>query len=212
MKILITRPEPDASILAKNLIEAGHEVVNLPLLQITLQAQEIVNQGQQFIFVSKNAVRGMRNLAELKDRPVFAMGPGTAELLESAGLEAIYPHTLEGSQAFLQLPALQQIEGQRFTIICGSAARPELSAGLIARGALVDSVSVYVSQRQILSPAQQQLVQAEYDLVIVTSLEALRYACELGIRRDASISVLSENMLKCAQDYGFSRILKNGSV
>ncbi len=208
MNILITRPEPEASRLAHALTQAGHEVVNLPLLNIEVQAGELDLAHRDFIFVSKNAVRGVKNLAGLQGKTVFAVGPGTARLLLNEGIEVIYPQTAGGAEALLALPELQQVQGRHFIVVCGDQARTEIAETLTRRGAQVEAVCVYTSHRQLLSPAQRLLLQQPYDLVVMTSLDALRYAIECGISPHAQLTLLSQNMLQCAQDYGFMRFVK----
>ncbi len=209
MKILITRPEPEASVLAHSLRAEGHEVVVLPLLQIQLLAKsEVPVLGEKLIFVSKNAVCGFQYWALCQGKTLFAMGPGTAGLLRERGLEVVYPQTAGGTEALLSMPDLQDLRGQKWTVIAGRPGRPDLQLALQARGAEVHCHEVYVTRRIPLDAGQRQQLQDQYDLVIITSLDALRYACESGLRSDLKISILSQNMLKYAESHGFQQFLK----
>ncbi|MCX7122945.1 MAG: uroporphyrinogen-III synthase [Gammaproteobacteria bacterium] len=209
MKILVTRPEPEASELANALIDAGHQVVHLPLIQIQFLEWASPPLSQNLIFVSKNAVRGfLRQSMALKGKKIFAMGPGSADLLQAQADEVIYPKSAGGSAVFLDLPELQEVKGQHFTVVSASLGREEIMEGLLARGAQVSRLGVYAATRTLLDQHQKALLREHYDLAIITSLDALRYACEQGLSREIKISILSGNMLKYAEAYGVRNFLK----
>ena len=203
MKILVTRPEPEATELARTLSEAGHQVVKLPLLQIELLEVSLPVLSQNLIFVSKNAVRGFfKNAGDAKGKTLFAVGPGTANLLQAKGFTVLYPDSTEGSKALLALPALQNVQDQTFILVSGTNGREDISEGLCARGAQVERCCVYTSTRIPLDDAQITLLRAPYDQVIITSLDALRYACECGISAESTILVMSSAMLAYARGSG----------
>ncbi len=206
--VLVARPEPEATELEQVLIQAGYAVVKQPLLQIQFLEYAESDLADHLIFVSKNAVRGFRHWSQCEGKAIFAMGPGTAELIADQGFASIFPKNAAGRGEFLMLPELNHLEGQRFTLVCGQDGSAELLLKLQARGASVKRLFVYQAQRCVLSPAERQRFQQHYDAVIVTSLEALRYACDLGLPSENRVSILSENMLKYAREYGFKHFLQ----
>lgn len=95
MRLLVTRPEPDATALARRLQAAGHEAIVEPLLAVVpapeLTALEL-SGAQALLVTSRNALRALdaaglsgtaRNLA------VIAVGPGTAEAAREAGFAEV---------------------------------------------------------------------------------------------------------------------------
>jgi uroporphyrinogen-III synthase len=90
MHILVTRPEPDASELKVPLEAMGHTVTVEPLLQIELMRIEsnAFEGAQAVVATSRNGLRALAESparpAALK-RPIFTVGPGTAELARALG-------------------------------------------------------------------------------------------------------------------------------
>jgi uroporphyrinogen-III synthase len=249
MKILVTRPEPEATLLATALHRAGHEVVVAPLFDIilldssALRAAFLVQsaalkRNKRLIFVSKNAVRGfVKSFKEgirldprvreddtdvreddtdivddatgfAVDTTAFAVGPGTAQLLESYGIHAIAPSSAEGSEALLALPELQCVSGQHFVVVAGKEGRQKIHTILRERGATVENLIVYAAEPRNLSSSEHEAFKAEYDLAIITSPRALERAVVLGLKPSTRLSVLSENMLNLALQFGFSSFLR----
>lgn len=95
MRLLVTRPEPDAQALAERLATLGHETVVEPLMHIEFPIEgALPSQAiQAVIATSRNGVRAlMRNPAcdALATKPVFAVGPATAECCKQAGFQTIH--------------------------------------------------------------------------------------------------------------------------
>jgi uroporphyrinogen-III synthase len=82
MRILVTRPEPDASREAEALAARGHEAVLAPLLNIEF-ARDVslyLTGAQALIVTSRNALRALSSRRELEDArklPLFAVGEAT---------------------------------------------------------------------------------------------------------------------------------------
>lgn len=100
MRLLVTRPEPDASALARALAELGHEAELSPLFETEFVATAPlpIEGVQAVIATSRNAVRAMqrdKNFETLKKLPLFAVGTATAQLAEEFGFENI--HVGEGT-------------------------------------------------------------------------------------------------------------------
>src|SRR5262245_44640039 len=84
MRLLVTRPEPDALKLGALLEEAGHEATIEPLLSVSFEGGEPIELegAQALIATSRNALRALKDspaqLAEAKGLPLFAVGKATA--------------------------------------------------------------------------------------------------------------------------------------
>lgn len=83
MRLLVTRPEPDASLEAEKLAARGHEAVVAPLLVIEVTSGVKLNlEGvQASIVTSRNALRALaahRQRGEAVKLPLFAVGQASA--------------------------------------------------------------------------------------------------------------------------------------
>jgi uroporphyrinogen-III synthase len=91
MRIIITRPEEDASPLAAKLKNLGHEAIILPLIKIVArQGYEIPKRNYQYIcLTSANGVRVIDDVSELQNIPVIAVGPQSMLAAEAKGFSHI---------------------------------------------------------------------------------------------------------------------------
>lgn len=94
MRLLITRPEPDALRLRALLEQAGHEAVVEPLLSLSFDDAEPVEleDAQALIATSRNALRALRAtpvLAEARRLPLFAVGKATAAEARTLGFATV---------------------------------------------------------------------------------------------------------------------------
>jgi uroporphyrinogen-III synthase len=83
MRLLITRPEPDALKLAGVLEELGHEATVEPLLSVTFEDTDPIeiDGAQALVATSRNGLRALKASAALtaaRELPLFAVGRGTA--------------------------------------------------------------------------------------------------------------------------------------
>lgn len=194
LHVLNTRPQQQAAGLSVALREAGARVSELPLIEIVprvLSAEEErllldLDRFDGVFFVSANAARlGLDAVAGCWPQwpyrlPVYAVGRGTAAVLEEAGLHVIVPAQAD-SEGLLALPALAHVEGQRFLMFRGDTGRELLRDTLVARGATVHVLSLY--QRAM--PAQagvawQALAELAPQVVVLTSPDALRHWQQLA--------------------------------
>lgn len=94
MRVLVTRPEPDASRTAEALAERGHEPVVAPML-VPVYEREValpVEGVAAVLMTSANAARavaGRPEMATLASLPVLAVGEATARAAAEAGFSAV---------------------------------------------------------------------------------------------------------------------------
>jgi uroporphyrinogen-III synthase len=94
MRILVTRPEPDAKRQAERLMQLGHETLLTPLLRIEFLPSvplELDGVGA-LIVTSRNALRALEahpQRGEAVQRPLYAVGDATAELARELGFSDI---------------------------------------------------------------------------------------------------------------------------
>ena len=86
MRLLITRPQPDADELAAELERRGHRCLVAPLMTIVPTVSDLPLGGvQALLLTSRNGVRALAAASARRDVPVLAVGPGTAAAAEDAG-------------------------------------------------------------------------------------------------------------------------------
>ena len=94
MRLLVTRPEPDALKLRAALEEHGHEATVEPLLSVSFEdADAIELEGvQALIATSRNALRALKThplRGEARKLPLFAVGRATAAEARALGFEMV---------------------------------------------------------------------------------------------------------------------------
>lgn len=90
--VLITRPEPSASVTAAKLAALGYSPVSLPLSRTVSLEFSIANQSFDALAVtSANAFRHVQDelLQPYKLLPLFAVGEGTARAAIAAGFDQV---------------------------------------------------------------------------------------------------------------------------
>jgi uroporphyrinogen-III synthase len=95
MRLLVTRPMPDAVRQAERLKALGHEVFPAPMLEVQFldTALPSLTVMQALIATSRNALRALeagRKLADAHKLPLFAVGKATAELARDLGFREVY--------------------------------------------------------------------------------------------------------------------------
>lgn len=101
LKVLVTRPVAQARALSDALRAEGFEVVEQPLLEIEPLSDEPIDvAGYDYVVVtSSNGARELARRASGRPARIAAIGPGTADALELAGMRAdlvAATHTQEG--------------------------------------------------------------------------------------------------------------------
>lgn len=147
MRLLVTRPEPDAARTAAKLSALGHEVLVQPLLTIafTSPPDDVPTPGG-ILVTSQNAVRALERWPQSRDWrdvPVFPAGPATARSLAAAGFRDVRTGARDaGSLADVVLGTFPPNQGP----LLYPAARDRagaLAGGLMARGYDVRAIEAY---------------------------------------------------------------------
>jgi uroporphyrinogen-III synthase len=90
MRVLVTRPEPEASELRVRLEQMGHTVTLAPIMQIDLfpPAADVLAGAQALLATSRNALKALAlspALPQALATTLFAVGPATAEAARAMG-------------------------------------------------------------------------------------------------------------------------------
>src|SRR4051812_25250109 len=92
MRLLVTRPEPDATRTAQVLRAQGHEVLVAPLLSTQTIEAEFAGPYAAVLMTSANAARALSEhprAAELSELPAFTVGARSAEAARAAGFAEV---------------------------------------------------------------------------------------------------------------------------
>jgi uroporphyrinogen-III synthase len=176
MRLLVTRPEPDALRLAAVLEEAGHEAVIEPLLGVSFEGGDPVELegAQALIATSRNALRALKAgpaLAEARSLPLFAVGKATAAAARALGFEVVV--TGAGTAAELVghiVSALDPAAGL-LVHLAGATLATDLMGELEGHGFRVLQPVVYrmLPATTFADSTVEQLAEGEIDGVILMS-------------------------------------------
>lgn len=191
--VLLTRSAEDNQRLAVRLQQLGITARSLPLLQIepqpeTPQQRSLMLDLDRYhavMVVSPIAARlGLERLDHYWPQPPlgiewFAVGAGTAAVLQEYGLPVAFPQDGQDSEALLRLPAWERLLGQpdlRVLIWRGVGGRPYFSTTIREAGGRVDLLELY--ERGMPATLEQDLAVAMQDGcrgAVVLSGQALQH-------------------------------------
>jgi uroporphyrinogen-III synthase len=176
LRVIITRPQPQAETWAAHLHTLGATTTIVPVLALeaVAEAEEIqavkntildFDHYHKAIFVSLNAVEfGLRWLENYWPQlpqgiEYYAVGETTVRYLQEAGLPvSALTAAMTGpmnSERLLEAPELQQVQDQKIVIFRGCGGRGKMAEVLSARGAQVHYCELY--HRRIPPAAAEQL-------------------------------------------------------
>ncbi|WP_394753365.1 uroporphyrinogen-III synthase [Crenothrix sp.] len=227
-RILVTRPVDQANKLSELIAEHGGEAICLPTVAIVEHEDRVniqkkmanLSEFQWLVFISANAVNfavkaNSGKIPHNHSLGVVAIGPATAQALQSAGMAVdLMPTELHSSEALLAMPQMQAIDGQCFLIVRGSGGREDLASSLRARGAKVNYLEVYnrIIPRVDNSYVLALLTTNTLDVVTATSVEILQnLVVIIGAEAHQQLLkvplvVMSERIRCVAVEMGFERV------
>lgn len=102
MRVLITRPEREATALATALIERGHAPVIAPLFRLEIlrpppDFADALAACQTVLLTSANGARALAEASEQRGKPILAVGDTTASTAEGLGFAAVVPAAGDGT-------------------------------------------------------------------------------------------------------------------
>jgi uroporphyrinogen-III synthase len=155
MRLLITRPEPDALRLRAVLEEAGHEAVVEPLLSLSYDGTDAVDLdgAQALIATSRNALRALRAptvesgsgpvLAEARHLPLFAVGKATAAEARALGFETVVTGAGTAAELVAHIASVLDPATGVLVHLAGDTLAHDLAGELEAQGFRVRQPVVY---------------------------------------------------------------------
>ena len=145
MRVLVTRPRPDADETAAELIALGHEPVIAPLLEVTFDTDTTLNlsDAQAILITSANGVRALSSATVRRDLPVFTVGDASAAAARQNGFDRT--ESADGNVqtlADLVITRLSPPDGQ-LVHVAGTVTAGDLSGKLALAGFEVSRAVLY---------------------------------------------------------------------
>jgi len=147
VRLLLTRPEPDAQRTATVLRTQGHHVIIAPLLRIAPVADAQIGAGPwaAILITSANAVSAVvahARATELHALPVFAVGRRSADAMAAAGFADVT--SADGNVSDLaRLVAARMRPTAPLLYLAGEDRSGNLAGDLRARGFAVETAVIY---------------------------------------------------------------------
>jgi uroporphyrinogen-III synthase len=172
MRLLVTRPDPDAQRTAAALRQRGHHVIIAPLLRIEGVAADLgKGPWDALVITSANscrAVAGHPRIAELVHRPIYTVGQHSAKAAREAGFADVT--TSEGDVEDLAqlLTAKFKARDRRLLYFAGEDRTADLAAGLAAHGIQMKTVIIYraVKASEFPLPVREAIAGGDIDGVL----------------------------------------------
>jgi uroporphyrinogen-III synthase len=145
MRLLVTRPEPDATRTAETLRARGHEVLVAPLLATLAIAANFTGSYDGVLLTSANAARALSahpRAGELTRLACFTVGARTAEAARVAGFVEV--QSADGAlEELMGLVAAKTARSARLIYLAGEDRAGDLAGDLAKRGIAVDTAVIY---------------------------------------------------------------------
>jgi uroporphyrinogen-III synthase len=186
MRILITRPEPDAQAQAETLAARGHEAVLAPLLIVETVANVPLglDGAQAVIVTSRNALRALASHAEREEAlrlPLFAIGEASALKALKAGFADVTAGTNTAQGLVPLIIGALDPKGGPLVHLSGETLAFDLKSALEAQGFEVRRKIIYraVPARELPAAAIAALREGRLDAVIFMSPRTARTFADL---------------------------------
>jgi uroporphyrinogen-III synthase len=196
MRLIVTRPEPDASRTARALIRLGHTAILSPMLDIVPEPKVKLpkREFQALLVTSSNAVRSLSGAFD-RTLPVFAVGDRTALEAKRAGFATV--RSAGGAVEDLAALAAAELSPSDAPLLhaAGRDQAGDLAGLLQARGFAVECVVVYRAEprARLADVATTALEDGSVDGVLLYS----RHASEAftAALRGGGLTPLSERIV-----------------
>ena len=147
MRLLLTRPDPDAQRTAAALRAQGHDVVTAPLLRIEPAADAKIGEGPwaAILITSANAahvISAHARISHLRALPVFAVGRRSAQAMGAAGFADVTSADGDASD-LARLVAARLQPAAPLLYLAGEDRSGDLAGDLRARGFAVETTMIY---------------------------------------------------------------------
>jgi uroporphyrinogen-III synthase len=218
MRLLVTRPEPDALKLMAALQEHGHEATVEPLLTVSFAADDGIDLDgvQALIATSRNALRAFKAhplRAAAQHLPLFAVGRATATEARTLGFEMVVTGAGTAEELVTHIVSVADPAAGLLLHLSGDAQAIDLEAELATHGFRVVTHVVYRMQPATALTAEvvEQLAMGEIDGVILMSPRTATIYASL-VRKHGLVSIACGLIHFCLSDAVAQRLQPLGPV
>jgi len=176
MRLLVTRPEPDALKLRAALEEHGHEATVEPLLSVSYDNPDPIELDgvQALIATSRNALRALKShplRGEARKLPLFAVGRATAAEARALGFEMVLTGAGTAPELVTHIVSVSEPSAGLLLHLAGDRLAADLKAELELHGFRVVQPVVYRMQAAtaLSEDTVEQLAEGEIGGVILMS-------------------------------------------
>jgi len=176
MRLLVTRPEPDALRLKAALEAHGHEATVEPLLRVSLDGADPIDLDgvQALIATSRNGLRALKaHPARMQARklPLFAVGKATAAEARALGFETVVTGAGSARELVQHIVAVADPAAGLVLHLAGDRLAVDLKGELEAHGFRVLQPVVYrlLPATELSEDTVEQLAMGEIEGVILMS-------------------------------------------
>jgi uroporphyrinogen-III synthase len=176
MRLLITRPEPDALKLRAAVEDLGCQATVEPLLHVSFEDCDPVDieGAQAIIATSRNALRALKShpvLARARALPLFAVGKATANEARALGFEMVVTGAGSGQELVTHIVSVADPAAGLLVHLAGDALATDLAAELEPHGFRVLHTVVYrmLAAKALSDDTVEQLAMGEIGGVILMS-------------------------------------------
>ncbi len=191
MRLLVTRPEPDAARQAKTLRRRNHVPIVSPVMRTVLlpDVSLALDDVGALVVTSRNALRALSerdDLDRLRAKPLYAVGAATARLAREQGFGKVVegPGTGDGLAALIA----EQFSDRAETILhlSGEELSFDMEAALGTLGIGSRRAILYRTEpaESLTVEAQSAIAAGGVDGVIVMSARTARYYAQLVEQAD----------------------------
>jgi uroporphyrinogen-III synthase len=184
MRLLVTRPEPDATHTVQALRTRGHDVLVAPLLQTQTIVVEFSGPYAAVLMTSANAARALSahpRVGELTRLPAFTVGARSAEAARAAGFGDVT--SADGALGDLvTLAASRFAASSPLLYLAGEDRAGDLVGDLGRRGVTVETAVIYraIAAERLPADLKQALSKGELDGALHYSRRSVTTLIELG--------------------------------
>ena len=176
MRLLVTRPDEDASATIAALEALGHEAIAAPLLTIQPMVEAAIpdEAWQAILITSANgarAIAGHADFEKFKSIPVLTVGAASAEAAREAGFISVV--SAEGNVELLVELVVSELDPSAGPLlhVAGSVTAGDLKGGLEKHGFRVVRVVLYEAQvaERLPDAAREALAAGKVDGILFYS-------------------------------------------
>lgn len=188
MRLLMTRPEPDASHSAQRLRALGHEVIISSVMETKFSNAPLSGPYETFVVTSRNGARALfKLLPNEKKATIYTVGDATAELLCDSGFQNV--HSASGTVNEL-VDLITSNNVKQLTYICGRDRKGNLEGRLEAKGLSVKLEERYQTEfaNSFSQLARDAISNRGLDGVLIYSARSAEAYLEIAERENLSYS------------------------